>query len=78
MAIQAHTQCTPVLETPALAMNWTMEQGRLRCRWVMASQRKPSWLDCPDNPAESTESTVVRPFYFHVLAKLVWLMNLFC
>jgi len=40
MAIQAHTQGTSVLESHALAMNWIMEDGRLRCRWVTAGQAR--------------------------------------
>jgi hypothetical protein len=83
MAIQAQAQHASVSESPALVMNWTMEDGRLRCRWVTAEARplKPDWLERTQNPGENTVPAVVRqtrPWYLPVVAKLAWLIDLFC
>ena len=81
MAIQAQSQYASVSESPALAMSWTMDEGRLRCRWVMARHAKPTWQECTPNPGESTEPTLVgrtQPWYAHLLGELSWLISLFC
>ena len=83
MAIQAQGQHASVSESPALAMNWIMEDGRLRCRWVTAEARplKPDWLERTQNPGEHTAPAVVRQtrlLYLQVVGKLAWLIHLFC
>jgi hypothetical protein len=58
MVTKSYSQRTADSESPALAMSWISEGGRLRSRWTLASQPrhvKSTWLDCAPNLNATTQ-----------------------
>jgi hypothetical protein len=58
MVTMSYSQRTAGSESPALAMSWVSEGGRLRSRWALASQPRhvrPTWLEGAPDPKTTNQ-----------------------
>jgi len=84
MAIHSHSEDALISESPALRMNWTAEEDRVRRSWHAKGQAKlckRCWVECKHNLVNNTQRIVVcgaQLLFFHLLVNLAWLTRLFC